>query len=105
MAVSKEAAQTFDGEGFNLMQSIIVLIYKKGDKTDCSNYSGLSLLPTRHKVLSNILLSKLTPYQRKLLGIVNVDFDATGQLLIVYYAFLKYLRKIWNTTKHCTISL
>ena len=31
--------------------------------------------------------------QRKLLGIINVDFDITGQLLIIYSAFIKYLRK------------
>ena len=37
-------------------ESIIVLVYNKGDETDCSNYRGESLLPTRYKVLSNILL-------------------------------------------------
>ena len=31
--------------------------------------------------------------QRKLLGIVNVDFDTTGQLLIIYFALVIYLRK------------
>ena len=31
--------------------------------------------------------------QRKLLGIINVDFDAIGQLLIIYSAFVKYWRK------------
>jgi len=28
--------------------------------------------------------------QRKLMGIIGVDFDATVQLLIVYSAFVKY---------------
>jgi len=36
--------------------------------------------------------------QKKLLGIINVDFDATDQLLIIYSEFVKSLRKIWNKT-------
>jgi hypothetical protein len=43
-------------------ESIVVPTYKKCDKTDCSNYRGISLLSTSHKILSNILLSRLTPY-------------------------------------------
>jgi hypothetical protein len=34
--------------------------------------------------------------QRKLLGIISVDFDAVGQLLIIYSAFVKYLKKKWE---------
>ena len=62
-------------------ESVVVPIYKKGDKTDCTMY----------KLLSNILLSK------KLLRIISVDFVATGQLLIIYSSFVKYVKKkIWG---------
>ena len=86
-------------------ESIIVPIYKKGDKTDCNNYRGISLLPTTYKILSNILLSRLIPYAGKLLGITNVDSDATDHLLIIYSAFVKYLRKNGNTLNQFISSL
>jgi len=53
--------------------------------------------------------------QRKLFGIINVDFDTTGELLItysafvtlliIYSAFVKHLSKNGNITKQCIISL
>jgi hypothetical protein len=49
-------------------ESVIVSIYKKGDKTDCSNYRGISLLSTTYKILSDILLSRLTPYAEEITG-------------------------------------
>ena len=47
---------------------IAVSIYKKGDKADPSNYRGISLLSTMYKILSNILLSSLTPYAEEIIG-------------------------------------
>jgi len=47
-------------------KSIIVRIHKKGDKTNCNNYRDISLLPNTYKILSNILLSKLTPYAKEI---------------------------------------
>jgi hypothetical protein len=49
-------------------ESIIVPIYKEGDRTDCSNYLGITLLSTSYKISSNILLSRLTPYVDEILG-------------------------------------
>jgi hypothetical protein len=51
------------------------------------------LLISSYKIQSNILLSRLTPYAGKLLAIMNVGFVITGQLLIIYSAFVKYLIK------------
>jgi len=49
-------------------ESIVVPIHKKGDKTNCNNYRGISLLPTTYKILSYILLSKLIPYAKEIIG-------------------------------------
>ena len=49
-------------------ESISVPIYKKGDKTDCSNYRGIPILSTMYKILSNILLSWLNPYAEEIIG-------------------------------------
>jgi len=57
---------------------------------------NLSFSEDRDRNLENIV---------KLLAIIGVDFDETGQLLIIYSAFVKYLRKNGNTMKQCIISL
>jgi hypothetical protein len=49
-------------------ESITVPIHKKGDKTDCNNYRGISLLPTTYNILSNILLVRLNPYAEEIMG-------------------------------------
>jgi hypothetical protein len=49
-------------------ESIIVPTYKKGDKTDCNNYRGISLLSTAYKISSNILLARLTLYVNEFTG-------------------------------------
>lgn len=41
--------------------SIIVLISKKIDKTDCSNYRGVSVWSVTYNILSNFLLLMFSP--------------------------------------------
>jgi len=43
--------------------------------------------------------------QRNFFGDSDVDFDATDQLLIIYSAFVKYLRRNGNTVKQCVSCL
>jgi hypothetical protein len=49
-------------------ESIIESIYKNGNKTDCSNYRGTSLLSNTYKILYNILPSRLTPHAEEITG-------------------------------------
>jgi hypothetical protein len=48
-------------------ESVIVPVYKKGDKTDCINYCSILLLSTTNKILSNFLLSRLSPYAEEII--------------------------------------
>jgi hypothetical protein len=43
-------------------RSLLFYLHKKGEKTDCNYYRGISLLSASYKILSNILLSRLSPY-------------------------------------------
>jgi hypothetical protein len=49
-------------------ESVVAPIYKKGNKTHCSNYCSISLLSTAFEVLSNILLSRLSLYAEEVIG-------------------------------------
>jgi len=66
-------------------ESIIVPVFKKGVKTDCSNYGGLSLLSTTCKIFSNILHSRLTPYAEEIIGDHQCGFRRNSS--ITDYAF------------------
>jgi len=46
-------------------------------------------ISTTYKILSKILLSRLTPYAEEITGDISVDFNATGQPLIIHSAFVE----------------
>ena len=71
------------------------LSYIKGDGQGAV-ISKATLLLSTYKMLSNILLSSVIPYTDDITADHGVDTDITGQLLIIYCAFIKYLRKNEN---------
>jgi hypothetical protein len=59
-------------------ESIVVPIYRKGDKKECSNCRGISLLSSTYKIFSNILLSSVTPYAEENIGQQQGGFRRNG---------------------------
>ena len=81
-------------------QSIIVPIHKKGDKTDCNNYRGISLLPNTYKILSNILLSRLSPYAKEIIGDHQCGFRRKSSTMDHIFCICQILEKNGSTMKN-----
>jgi hypothetical protein len=68
-------------------ESIIVPIHKKGDKTDCSNYRGMSLLSTSYETYP-IYFSNLSPYIDEIIGEYQCGFrrkkSTTDQIFCIH---------------------
>jgi hypothetical protein len=77
-------------------ESIIVCARDKGDKTDSSNYWGISLLSTAYTMLSNILLSRLTLNVYKIIRHYQSGLQHNTSTTVRYSAFTQYLRKNRN---------
>jgi hypothetical protein len=77
-------------------ESIIVPIHKKGDKTDCNNYRGISRLPTTYKILSNILLSRLIPYTEEIMGHHQCGFRRNRSTTHHIFCICQIREKKWE---------
>jgi hypothetical protein len=68
----------------------------------CSNYQGISLLSTLYKILSNILLSRLTPYVDEIIGDHQCGFRRYRSTTDQIFCICQILEKKWeyNGTVH-----
>jgi sorting nexin-29 len=80
----------------------MVPIHKKGDKIDCSNYPGISLLSTSYRILSNILLARPTPYADEIIGDHQCGFRCNRSTTDYSFYIQQILEKKWeyNGTVH-----
>jgi hypothetical protein len=80
----------------------IVPIYRKGDKTDCNNYRGISILSTAYKSLANILLARLTPNINEIIGDHQCGFRRNRSTTDQIFYIRQILEKKWeyNGTVH-----
>ena len=79
--------------------SIIVPIFKKGGKIDYSNYEGIPLLSTTNKILSQILLSKLTPHAHELIEDHQCGFRRNKSTIDNIVCICQTLEKKWQHMK------
>jgi hypothetical protein len=77
-------------------ESIIVPIYKNGDKTNCSNYRGISPLLNTYKILFNILMSRLTPYAEEMIKNHQSGFRRNKSITDHIFCIRHILEKKWE---------
>jgi hypothetical protein len=71
----------------------IVPNYTKGNKTECSNYTGISHLSTTYKILSNILLSRLALYAQEIIGGSSAWISMQQ---VNYWSYILHLSNTWE---------
>jgi hypothetical protein len=77
-------------------EPIILPIHKKGDKTDYNNYRGISLLSTAYRILSNILLTRLTPNFNEVIGENQRGFRRNRSTTYKTFYIRQILERKWK---------
>ena len=82
---------------------MIVPIHKKGDNMDFNNYGGISPLSTLYKILSNILLSRMTSYANEIIGEYQCGFRRNRSTIDHIFSIRQILEKKWKYNKDVCI--
>jgi hypothetical protein len=80
-------------------ESIIVPIYKKGDRIDCSICCGISLLSALYKMLSNILPLRLSPCVNEIIGHHQCGFQSNRSIMDQIFCIHQILQENGNTRR------
>jgi len=82
--------------------AIIFPIHKKGDKTNCQNYRGISPSSVIYKVFANILAKRLSPYTKRIIRNYQCGFRRDRSTVDQIFALRSLLGKCYeyNTIFH-----
>jgi hypothetical protein len=65
-------------------------------KPSCSNFRSISLLSTSYRILSNILLARLTPYAEEIIGDHQCGYRLNRSMTIQIFYIRQILEKKWE---------
>ena len=74
----------------------IVTIHKKGDKTQCKNFRGVTLLNTCYKLLSALIHKRLTETARDLIGEYQYGFRKGRSTIDAIHTIKQILEKAYD---------
>jgi len=77
-------------------ETIIVPIYKKGDRDKCENYSSIALGNAAYKILLNIILEKIKLYIEKITGDYQNGFRDGRSVIDNIFAWKIINEKMWE---------
>ena len=77
-------------------KSIICPIYKKGEKSECSNYRGISLLNTVYKILATVINNRLKVYALDLLSHEQTGFRRNRSTMDNTFIMRQILEKCYE---------
>ena len=83
----------------------IVTIFKKGDRSQCGNYRGISLLLTAGKILAKVLLSRLQQAANKILPESQCGFRANRSTIDAIVTLRQLQEKSIEQQRPCLWSL
>ena len=80
-------------------EAVIIPVHKKGDKLDCKNYRGISLLEAAYKILSKILLNRLKKYSEEIVGDHQAGFMKGRSTTDHIFVLKDVISKYWEFNK------
>ena len=85
----------------------IITIYKKGDRTDCGDYRGISLLSIAGKIFTRILLNRLSTHiTPEVVPEIQCGFRGNRSTIdMIYFVSNNYKKSALSRTDHCTCYL
>ena len=79
-------------------KAIIIPLLKKGDRQECSNYRGISLLNIVYKIFSKLIQQRLRPYTENIIkehqaGIIHIQKNFGSNRCYIWQVVYMFLNK------------